>query len=432
MTARYHPVSNLSPWVLALVIFCQPVAGVEPGSDSDSSLDSVKAASQPESVEQPKSRISDTRSTAPHITSLLVDKEIPVLGGKWGAEIFVDAPLNGEPADASITLRRAKLKYSRSLGNNWQFKLSADYKSNAGLELSDSYIVFRGWRRALLTFGVKDPPFSLESVSTSSSQTFMEKALAVTALSERKGGGLGYLRRTPKSILNADLVFFTPKRDNLSESGQALVLHYVHSPIRVRNRDNIHLGGSLSYRLNADENNTRYRSRPEIGATNTYFVDTGTISRADKIIRASLEASRVDGRFSWQTELLSTKVERIGFDDVRFWGAYAYISWFLTNDSRNYNAGVGQFEALKPASSLFKGGRGAFELAFRASYVDLTDKDVIGGEESNLSLGFNWYLNYKLRVMANVIKVLDVQRPGSEYDGQAPLIFALRAQWLMN
>lgn len=84
MTARYHPVSYLSPWVLALVIFCQPVAGVEPGSDSDSSLDSVKAVSQPESVEQPKSRISDTRSGAPHISSLLIDKEIPVFGGKWG------------------------------------------------------------------------------------------------------------------------------------------------------------------------------------------------------------------------------------------------------------------------------------------------------------------------------------------------------------
>jgi len=206
----------------------------------------------------------------------------------------------------------------------------------------------------------------------------------------------------------------------------------VHSPITLRNRDNIHLGGSFSYRINANEDNTRFRSRPEIGVTDMYFVDTGTISGADKIIRASLEASRVNGRISWQTELLSTRVQRTGFDDVRFWGAYAYVSWFLSNDSRNYNAGNGQYDALTPSSPLFKGGRGALELAFRASYVDLTDGDVIGGEESNLSLGFNWYLNYKLRLMANVVKVLDVKRPGSEYDGQSPLVFALRAQWLMN
>jgi hypothetical protein len=66
-----------------------------------------------------------------------------------------------------------------------------------------------------------------------------------------------------------------------------------------------------------------------------------------------------------------------------------------------------------------------------ASYVDLTDKEITGGRQSNLSLGLNWYLNEKLRLMVNVIKVLDIDRPGSEYDGLDPLIFALRAQWLV-
>jgi phosphate-selective porin OprO/OprP len=80
---------------------------------------------------------------------------------------------------------------------------------------------------------------------------------------------------------------------------------------------------------------------------------------------------------------------------------------------------------------LGRDGWGAFEVAFRASYADLTDKEITGGRESNLSLGFNWYLNEKFRLMANVIKVLDVDRPGSEYDGLDPLIFALRAQWLI-
>lgn len=33
--------------------------------------------------------------------------------------------------------------------------------------------------------------------------------------------------------------------------------------------------------------------------------------------------------------------------------------------------------------------------------------------------------------MANVIKVLDIDRPGSEYDDLNPFIFALRGQWLI-
>ena len=32
----------------------------------------------------------------------------------------------------------------------------------------------------------------------------------------------------------------------------------------------------------------------------------------------------------------------------------------------------------------------------------------------------------------NAIKVLDVNRPNSEYDGLDPLIFALRTQWLIH
>jgi phosphate-selective porin OprO/OprP len=68
----------------------------------------------------------------------------------------------------------------------------------------------------------------------------------------------------------------------------------------------------------------------------------------------------------------------------------------------------------------------------RASYVDLTDQNVIGGREKNLSIGLNWYLNDRIRLMTNLIKVLDVDRPGSEYDGQSPLIFSLRAQWVLN
>lgn len=438
-------IASLWLCLLALVLSGQVFAGQEPDADPDSNLELAPA--QRPTTGAPKTGTEDPGQDNPelikhnnsnnlpgsnYISALLIDKDLPILGGKWAGEFFVDAPLNGEPTDASVTLRRAKLKYGRGFGNNWQLKLSANYYKNSGLEIDDSYFVYNGWKAAQVTLGVNDPPFSLESVSSTAGLTFMERSLAVIALSEQKGGGATFLKRTPKSILNAAVVLVSPTQDDKREPGQALVLHYVHSPISLRGRDNIHLGGSFSYRVNADENTTRFRSRPENATTDTYFVDTGTIDGADKIIRASLEASRVSGRFSWQTELLSTQVQRDGFSDVSFWGAYAYVSWFLSNDSRNYNSGTGQFDPLTPTSPLFKGGRGAFELAFRASYVDLTDKDVIGGEEANLSLGFNWYLNSKLRLMTNVIKVLDVKRPGSEYGGQDPLIFALRAQWLLN
>lgn len=148
-------------------------------------------------------------------------------------------------------------------------------------------------------------------------------------------------------------------------------------------------------------------------------------------MRVGLEGTHIIGRFSWQSEVLASRVHRNNAETLQFWGAYVQLSQFLTKDSRNYDQGSGTFINVIPNSPLGRDGWGAFEVAFRASYVDLTDKDIVGGRESNVSFGFNWYLNEKLRLMTNLIKVLDVDRPGSEFDGENPLIFALRAQWLI-
>lgn len=369
---------------------------------------------------------------APYIDSLLIEREFPLLGGRWGWELFVDTPLNSEPDAAELTLRRAQAKYGRKLGRDWRLKLTADYTRGGGFEFSDNYVTYSGWNQTLLTLGISDPPFSLESVSKSSGLTFMERGLPVVALAERKGGVATVLRRTTNSILNASLVLFNVTRDNLREDGQGVVLHYVHSPIEIGEAKSIHLGGSFSYRINASEDSTQFRTRPEIATVNDYSVDTGPIDNADRIGRLALEVSRVAGRYSWQAELLGARVHRKGAESVDFWGAYAYASWFLSRDSRNYNFGSGSFEQLRVRSPVLSGGAGAFELAVRASYVDLTDRDVEGGREKNLSLGFNWYLNQRLRLMANLVKVLDVDRPGSEYDGLAPLILTLRLQWVLE
>jgi len=65
--------------------------------------------------------------------------------------------------------------------------------------------------------------------------------------------------------------------------------------------------------------------------------------------------------------VLLTEVNRTGLDSLNFWGAYTYLSWFLTNDTRNYNSGSGTFQALTPGNPLGKGGKGAWKLALRAS-----------------------------------------------------------------
>jgi len=419
--SRGHPVNYLfysRVLTLVLLLACSPAMGDEAQAETDTTT--VEGAAN------------DILTDVSYIDSLLVKREFPVIGGRWGWEMFVDGPLNSEPDGAEITLRRAKLKYVRNFGNDWRLKLTGDYNSGGDLELSDNYVSYSGWKRGLLTLGINDPAFSLESVSQSSALTFMERGLAVAALAERKSGGVSFLHRSPHSILNASLIFFNVSQDNLREDGQGVVLHYVYSPVEFGDGRSMHFGGSFSYRVNVSEDNTRFRSRPEVATVNDYFVDTGSVAGADTVGRMSVEVSQVLGRFSWQSELLTARVHRSGSDSVTFWGAYAYASWFLTGDSRNYNFGDGSFEQVRIGSPVLKGGIGAFELAFRASIVDLTDQDVVGGREKNLTVGLNWYANQRMRLMLNLVKVLDVERAGNEYHGRNPLIFSLRAQWVLN
>lgn len=368
--------------------------------------------------------------TRGYIYSLLVDKEAPILGIKWSAKVFVDTPLNGEPEGADLTLRKAQITFQRAFYKNWFGKLALNYDTTSGFLLGDNYLRYSGWKTGIARFGVFNPPYSLSSLTKSAGLTFMERSLPVAALSETKSAGFGFLKRTSSSILNAAVFFLNPKNDYVEQSGQALVMHYVHSPINFSRFGMMHLGGSFSYRINTNPATTQFATRPEVNTANDFYVDTGSIDYADKVMRLGIEAHKLQGRFSWQSELLTTAVQRSGEKQLNFWGAYTFFSWFLTNDSRNYDAGTGRFLAVIPSSPLGKGGKGAFELALRASYVDLTDRDVIGGRQSNMTLGFNWYLNGNFRLMTNLVKVLDIDRPGSEYNGLDPWIFSLRFQWI--
>jgi phosphate-selective porin OprO/OprP len=413
-------------------------AAADPDSLIVEPLSATTTASEP-AVNQRRllDRLRDT--TFRPARSLLIDREMPLVGIRWAGDLQGDVPLNHEPDGAQATLREAKLTFYRGFGTNWSAKVQSNYNNEGHFELGDTYLVFTGWKSSSATLGIFKPGYSLENLSSRVGLTFMERALPVAALSERRSSGLSILKRTESSILNAGLFLFNPDEAGQREKGQAVVLRYVHAPLDpVKGLGFGMLGGrgiwsgvSFSYRRNASGPNTQFRSLPEVGVTEDYFVDTGAIDGADSIIRLGLEASKVNGPWSWQAELLSTQVQREQQQSVLFYGGYFYLSWFLSGETRDYNPASGEFRNVIPRAPLGHHSWGAWELAARLSLVDLNDKDVVGGEQSNFTIGLNWYLNRYLRVQANLVKVLDVKRPGSEFDGQDPLIAALRLQWYL-
>ncbi len=76
-----------------------------------------------------------------------------------------------------------------------------------------------------------------------------------------------------------------------------------------------------------------------------------------------------------------------------FDGFYASASWFLTGESRSYDAAEGMFGRVIPNHPFDwgRGGWGAWEVAARYSQVDLDDAGVHGGRLGMWMLGANWY-----------------------------------------
>ena len=126
---------------------------------------------------------------------------------------------------------------------------------------------------------------------------------------------------------------------------------------------------------------------------------------------------------------MALQVQRRNLENTLFIGGYVYASWFLTGESRRYDAGSGRFKSITPETVFNDGGKGSVELTGRISFVDLNDKDISGGEQSNITLGINWRPRVNWKIMANLIKVLDVDRPGHKFDKEDPLILSLRLQW---
>ena len=82
----------------------------------------------------------------------------------------------------------------------------------------------------------------------------------------------------------------------------------------------------------------------------------------------------------------------------------------LTGESHKYNPGSASYAGIVPDNpfSLTGGGWGAWEVAGRASTINLNDRlgvatGVAGGQQTVYTLALNWYVNRNIRFMFNYL-----------------------------
>ena len=283
-------------------------------------------------------------------------------------------------------------------------------------------------------------PLSLEQMTSNRYITFMERSmndygtfvpsrnLGVKAFhhtkNERSTWAIGgfVAEQTPEPLFH-----------QVNHSGAAVTGRWTYLPWfdeATEGRRLLHVGLGGSYRAIGDQT-VRFRARPE-AHLGPYVVDTGVLHVPDYQL-LNTELAFVYGPFSAQSEYFHAILNEEAGGQLDFNGCYFLASYFLTGEHRPYSRETGAFTRVKPREDFFRvrdcthrvrTGKGAWQLAYRYSYIDLDDGAVDGGRAGNHTIGLNWYLSSHARLMFNYIHS-STEQAGIE--GGALSAFQLRA-----
>jgi phosphate-selective porin OprO/OprP len=322
---------------------------------------------------------------------------------KLGGTINLDAASYSEDRNqlgSGTELRRAKLALEGRLLGDWLYQLEVDFADNE-VDLGDAYLAFVAGPQWRIKIGQHKEPFGLERLTGSQHLTFMERALPNVLTPGRSiGVSAGWLGQQTSVTGGLFAEHADSDPDDEFNEGWAATGRISVVPF-ADDRRTLHLGAAGSYRKPDQEDELSIRTRAETHITGVRHLDTGKIGNVSSIRRTGLEAAWAEGPASLQGEWFRSDIERSSGDpSLTFDGWYAQASWMLTGESRNYDLDDGRFKRPRPIHP-----HGAWELAGRISELDLNELDINGGQQRNITLGVNWYINRYLRLMANYIHV---------------------------
>ena len=329
------------------------------------------------------------------------------IGGRLHADwTFADADDSLESAFGEIgdgsEFRRARLYLSGLLYGNVEFKLQYDFASGDA-DVKDAYIGFKDTPVGNLRIGHIKEPFSLDELTSSKYLAFLERGLP-NALAPSRNTGIQLSDRIGERFTWAVGAFRESDGLGLSEGDGKLNLtgRVTGLPIYLDSgRRLLHLGLGLSHK-DLGEADFRLRQRPEAHQT-PRFVDTGSLA-TDANLLANLELAVISGPFWASAEYLSADVDAPLLGDPSFGGYTVEAGYFLTGEHRPYKPSAATFSRVRPKRNFARGGGGgAWEIAVRASSLDLSDAGVDGGEMDNFALAVNWYVNPASRVALNFV-----------------------------
>lgn len=267
-------------------------------------------------------------------------------------------------------------------------------------------------------------PFGLEQLISDNYTTFMERSLADEgAIVPGRNVGVMSFGHTADLLSTYQIGGFVSQMpDNPpiyqnDDDGYAMTMRgtrllWYDEPSEGRGL--LHTGLAYSYRGMASDVERTWRARPEAHLA-PYLINLSLPIDHEQLL--GVESALVYGPFSLQAEWYGDFVNGLGAEpNHTFHGAYVYASYFLTGEHRPYNRKLGVFDRVRPFTNFFRvrtcdgdvaNGWGAWEVAYRCSYLDVLDDSLLttngAGQVMDHTLALTWYLNPYTRLTWNYV-----------------------------
>jgi phosphate-selective porin OprO/OprP len=318
-------------------------------------------------------------------------------------------------------IRRLRLELSGEVGDAVEWATAVDF----GGGTTNFRNAYAGVKEKLFGASVRagqfKEPYGLEQLTSSNNITFIERSLMNAFVPAFNAGLMVY-----DTLAEERMTWAVGGFRSASDAGEvskgdgewATTARITGlATIDEAGDDYVHLALGLSRRSPTQDAIT-FSSKPEANLAPSYVSAAVPAETVDLI---GVEAAWVRGPFSLAGEYTMAMVDAPSgaTADPDFSGYYVQAGYFITGENRAYRKAQGCFDTLEPKGNAFgkENGIGAWEVAVRASSIDLADDGFDGGELDDLTFGVNWYLNPNTRVMTNYILAdLDPTGAGAEGD----------------
>ncbi len=314
---------------------------------------------------------------------------------------YVDAPgaIVNDGLGYSNELRRLRLGAEGNIPGGFGYRFELEF-AGGDAQLWDGYITYKTGGLTL-TAGQHNNFQSLDELTSSNDTVLVERAAFTDAFGFERRLGFSGQYSTGPVLLQAGV--FTDNTADLGDDGNnsvGLDGRLVFAP--EIGSTQLHLAGSAHWRdLGETISTARYRQRPHIHSTDIRFIDTGAIGNAESETSYGLEAMAIAGRLHVGGEAHWLELSRTASTNPGFFGGYAEVGYFLTDNSYGYRGGVRRAPRL--SNPVGQGGIGAIALSLRYDYLDLNDAaaGVIGGTQNAIIAGLSWWPADNLRFLLN-------------------------------